>query len=161
MKKRAISVSIITLLLTMTINSTSIVVVHAAPVQPGTVMVGWGGDGIKYVQCGSSPLGADCSNDSASVVFPSESKAPKLEVLSKKLFDNGYNVIRVSFDPPGNQTSNCGSAPVIGQWGGETPLPSSPFGALNLTQLRRAVSIASYYYLWIIVDYHSKDGAET
>jgi cellulase (glycosyl hydrolase family 5) len=138
-----------------------ITLAHGATVSPGSVLVGWGGDGIKYVQCGTSPLGADCSNDTASAVFPLEPKAPKLEMLAKKLFDNGYNAMRVSFDPPGNQTSNCGSRPQAGQWGGETQLPSSPFGALNLTQVKRAITIATYYYMSIVIDYHSTSGLET
>src|SRR6184192_4005875 len=91
-------------------------------------LIGWGG-----VKMDESVAG---SGGTASVVFLGE-YASNMELLLFKLEAQGYNTVRVDFDPYCTDTIDYNYMSVYSQ-----------------TNAQRAVQIAQHYGFWIIIDYH-------
>jgi hypothetical protein len=110
--------------------------VHATATAP--ILGGWGGPRLKdAVPNATAPT---------SLVFSGE-KMSNFEQETKKLADTGYNTVRASFAPTcsiqyGLQTQYTGA-------GNEHFM-----GDYNATQLGRAINVASFYGMYIVVDYH-------
>ncbi len=121
----------------MPLNITNLVTVTVKTPAPGPT-IGWGGAGINStVQYGgfgarTPPAGWPNSN-----VFPGQ-KASDFEIEAQQVARLGYNLIRFSISPACNH-----------------PDLASIFGQYDPTELALGLKIASYYNLWIDVDYHS------
>ncbi len=120
----------------MPLNITNLVTVTVKAPSPGPT-VGWGGAGINStVQYGgfgarTPPAGWPNSN-----VFPGQ-KASDFEIEAQQVARLGYNLIRFSISPACNH-----------------PDLASIFGQYDPIELALGLKIASYYNLWIDVDYH-------
>src|SRR5436189_2640492 len=91
-------------------------------------LIGWGG-----VKMDESVTG---SGGTASAVFLGE-YASNMELLLFKLEAQGYNTVRVDFDPYCTDTIDYNYMSVY-----------------NATNAQRAIQIAQHYGFWIIIDYH-------
>src|SRR5207249_1536272 len=91
-------------------------------------LIGWGG--VKMDESVAR------SGGTASAVFLGE-YASNMELLLFKLEAQGYNTVRVDFDPYCTDTIDYNYMSVYSQ-----------------TNAQRAVQIAQHYGFWIIIDYH-------
>jgi len=69
-----------------------------------------------------------------------------IEMEASKLHTLGYNA---SFNPGGGTFPTSGTNPCA------PDISSNNFGVFNATQFQRAIWIANYYALWLVLDYHS------
>ena len=100
--------------------------------------IGWGGPGINStIQYGGFGSGSPPLNWPDSRVMPGQ-KASDFELEARRVSSLGYNLIRLSIAPACNR-----------------PSLATIFGGYNSTQLALALKIASFYNLWIDVDYHA------
>src|SRR5436305_4891896 len=107
----------------------SMITGHHTPVSSTTpILVGWGG-----VKMDESSTG---SGGTLSAVFPGE-YVSDMELLLIEMKAEGYNTVRVDFDPYCSDTIDQNYMSVYSQ-----------------TNAQRAVQIAQHYGFWIIIDYH-------
>ena len=100
--------------------------------------IGWGGPGINStMQYGGFGARTPPLNWPDSTVFPGQ-KASDFELEAQNVARQGYNLIRLSIAPACNR-----------------PSLTTIFGGYNATQLALALKVASFYNLWIDVDYHA------
>jgi Cellulase (glycosyl hydrolase family 5) len=106
--------------------------VHKPAVQsPGPGIVGWGGVALNEVD-------RTAPGNPPSKVNPGQT-ASDFEYLLQVMSLRGLNAVRISWDP------SCST-------------PTDPIGAVyNSTQASIAISIASYYKFWAILDNHGYD----
>ena len=107
----------------------SMITGHHIPVSSTTpILVGWGG-----VKMDESSTG---SGGTLSAVFPGE-YVSDMELLLIEMKAEGYNTVRVDFDPYCSDT-----------------IDQNYMSVYNQTNAQRAVQIAQHYNFWIIIDYH-------
>ena len=107
----------------------SMITGHHTPVSSTTpILVGWGG-----VKMDESSTG---SGGTLSAVFPGE-YVSDMELLLIEMKAEGYNTVRVDFDPYCSDT-----------------IDQNYMSVYNQTNAQRAVQIAQHYNFWIIIDYH-------
>jgi len=149
-KNRAVWHFLATILVTaLAISSTFLLplsIMAQAPVPTSTpVLGGWGG--TRLMDTAQNLTGP------SSLVFPGENASNFEQVARTEAeVQFGYNAIRVSFAP------YCSV-----QYGLNTATSPQDFmGNYSQAQLIRAVKIAEYFSLWILIDYHgSADFANT
>jgi len=110
--------------------------VHATS-SSAPILGGWGGTRLKDT--------AQNSSAPASLVFSGE-KQSDFEQIAIRQSQLGYNMIRASFAPYCSVLYKVNYA-----------TPQDFMGNYTYSQLVRAVNIASYYKMWIVVDYHGYD----
>ena len=107
----------------------SMITGHHTPDSSTTpILVGWGG-----VKMDASSTG---SGGTLSAVFPGE-YVSDMEVLLIEMKAEGYNTVRVDFDP------YCSDM-----------IDQNYMSVYSQTNAQRAVQIAQHYNFWIIIDYH-------
>ena len=109
-------------------------VVHASVTSSAPVLGGWGG--ARLVDTGQNLTAP------ASLVFSSE-KQSNFEQIALRQVQLGYNAIRASFAP------YCSVL-----YGLNHAVPQDFMGNYSAIQLARSITVAQYFNLWIVVDYH-------
>jgi Cellulase (glycosyl hydrolase family 5)/CARDB len=126
------------LLLLLTVSLTAFLIgtegAHATPLAM-PILGGWGGTRLKDTsQNLTGPV---------SLVFPGE-RASNFEQIALEQVQSGYNTIRASFAPYCSVRYGLNS----------NASPQDFMGNYSATQLGRALKIAEYFNMWIVVDYH-------
>src|SRR5881296_109494 len=110
-------------------------VVHASVTASAPVLGGWGG--ARLVDTGQNLTAP------ASLVFPGERQS-NFEQIALRQFQLGYNTVRASFAPYCSVLYGLNTIAV----------PQDFIGNYSSVQLSRAIKIAEYFSMWIVVDYH-------
>ncbi len=129
------SVLVISLVLSSSILFSPLSIVHASVISPAPVLGGWGG--ARLADTVQNPTAPD------SLVFPGERQS-NFEQIALREFQLGYNTVRASFAPYCSVLYGLNTIAV----------PQDFIGNYSSVQLSRAIKIAEYFSMWIVVDYH-------
>lgn len=98
-------------------------------------LFGWGGIRLDEAAVGAGGINAN-NLGAASCCFSGE-QATNMELVMKRLVSLNYNTIRVDFDPSCTDNTD-----------------QNYMSAFSQVNLQRALTLAQFYKLWILVDYH-------
>jgi phosphatidylinositol-3-phosphatase len=98
-------------------------------------LLGWGGARLDEAAVGAGGVNANHSTQ-ASAVFVGET-VTNMELLMIREKQLGYNTVRVSFDPTCSDNTDV-----------------NYMSAWSAANFQRVISLAKYYNMWIVLDYH-------